>query len=316
MKKNWNIIGNRKKFLIGSAVVLLIGLLFNIVFGTALDISFKGGSRIVYSYEGELVRDTVEDFVSSTLGKDATVVLSTSTNIKQIEVSLADALTLDQTTDLEEKLVKQFADNKIKQTNSNTIPPAMGKWFFVKCGVALLLAAALLLVYVAFRFRKIGGFSAAACALLTLLHDMLIAYFAFVIFRIPLDANFVAVELTILGYSLNGTIVIFDRVRENRRLADKKVSTSEIVNISINQTFSRSINTTLTTFVAVAVIAVIALVVNLDSLISLTVPMMFGLLSGFYSSTFLACTFWAGWAEKREAVAKDKKASKKRKKKA
>ena len=316
MKKNWNIIGNRKKFLLGSVAVLLIGLVFNLIFGTALDISFQGGSRIVYSYEGDLNRDAVETFVSDTLGKKAAVTLSTSADVKQIEVSLADALTLDQTIDLETKLAKQFESNKVKQTNSNTIPPAMGKWFFVKCGVALLLAAALLLVYVAFRFRKIGGFSAAFCALLALLHDMLIAYFAFVIFRIPLDANFVAVELTILGYSLNSTIVIFDRVRENRRLADKKYSFSEIVNTSINQTMSRSINTTLTTFVAVAVIAVIAVIVNLDSLISLTVPMMFGLLAGFYSSTFLACTFWAGWAEKREAAAKDKKSKKRSKKRA
>ena len=103
-------------------------------------------------------------------------------------------------------------------------------------------------------------------------------------------------------------------MRENRRLADKKVPITEIVNASINQTLSRSINTTVTTFVAIAVIAVIALVTNLDSLISLTVPMMIGILAGFYSSTFLACSVWGAWAEKREAAAKDKKHAQKAKK--
>ena len=304
MKKNYNILGNRKIFLIIAAAVLLIGLLFNLIFGTKLDISFKGGTLLTYSYTGEIDADAVKDFASDTVGKDFSVNLSTSADMTIIKLTLADNLTLEESTKLQTALTEQFKANELTDKGSNTLPPTMGKMFFVKCLVAIALAAVLLLVYIAFRFRKIGGWSAAVVAILALIHDMLVSYFAFIIFRIPLDANFVAVELTILGYSLNGTIVIFDRIRENRRIMDKKATISEVVNTSINQTMTRSINTTITTFLAVSVIGVIALIVNLDSLISLALPMAIGILAGFYSSTFLSCSCWALWMEKRLAAGK------------
>ena len=88
----------------------------------------------------------------------------------------------------------------------------MGTKFFAKCLVAVALAAVLLVIYVALRFRKIGGMSAGVMAVIALVHDVLMVYFTFVIFRFPIDDNFIAVVLTILGYSLNDTIVIYDRV--------------------------------------------------------------------------------------------------------
>jgi preprotein translocase subunit SecF len=161
---------------------------------------------------------------------------------------------------------------------------------------------------VGFRFRRIGGISAAVMALLALLHDILIAYFTFVIFRIPLNDNFVAVVLTILGYSLNDTIVIYDRIRENRTKMDKKSSISDIVNLSLNQSLSRNIITSLCVFIAIGTVAVIAIVTSMESIISFAVPMTVGVIAGFYSSTFLCTPLWALWVEHSEKrAAKGKK---------
>ena len=177
----------------------------------------------------------------------------------------------------------------------------MSEQFFLKCLVAIVLASVFLLIYVAIRFRKIGGWSAGVMGLIALLHDVLVAYFVFVIFRIPLDDNFVAVVLSILGYSLNATIVIYDRVRENRRIMSSDATIGEVVNRSINQSMSRSVNTSLCVFVAIAVVTVLALANNLSSIVSFALPMMLGVLSGFYSSTFIAGPLWVLWKERKGA---------------
>lgn len=140
-------------------------------------------------------------------------------------------------------------------------------------------------------------------ALVALLNDILIAYFAFIIFRIPLNDNFVAVVLTILGYSLNDTIVIFDRIRENRQLMDSKTPIALLVNTSINQSLFRSFNTSLCTLAAIAVVAVMALVTGMDAIISFAIPMLFGILSGFYTSTFLCGPLWVTWIEHKQRKA-------------
>jgi preprotein translocase subunit SecF len=207
---------------------------------------------------------------------------------------------------------KALPDNKVEQFSSNTLQASMGKRFFAKCLVAVGLAAVLLLIYVGWRFRKIGGLSAGLFALLALVHDLLIVYFTFVIFRIPLNDNFVAVMLTILGYSLNDTIVIYDRIRENRRKLDPKTPVFDIVNLSLNQSFVRTRNTSITTGIAVATIAVVALVLRMDAIISFALPMLLGVLSGFYSSVCLSSPLWAGWVgfKEKRAAAKTGKAKK------
>jgi preprotein translocase subunit SecF len=209
---------------------------------------------------------------------------------------------------------------KFHQVESSTIEATMGREFFGKCIVAIVLASVLMMVYVAIRFRKIGGWSAGLIALLALINDVLIAYFVFVIIRIELDDNFVAVVLSVLSYSLNGTIVIYDHIRENRRLAPR-APLGDVVNLSINQSFRRTLNSSITTFTAVACITVVALLYGLESLLSFSVPMMFGIVSGFYTSTFLAAPLWvwmkdllaARAAAKAAAQAEAKKAKKHKK---
>ena len=189
--------------------------------------------------------------------------------------------------------------------SSNTLSASMGSKFFLRCIIALVIAAALLLLYVGFRFRKIGGFTAGATALLALLHDLLIVYFVFVIFRIQLNENLVAVMLTILGYSLNDTIVIFDRIRTNRRKMNAPLD--EVVNTSIHQCLRRNLITSLTTAVAIASVLGVAVVMHVDSIISFALPMLFGTISGCYSSLVISAPLWAKWMDRRDAKEKAKK---------
>lgn len=295
--KNFDFIKSRKICVIVSLCIFAVGILFNIIFGTKMDISFRGGTLIRYSYTGEVDESAFTAAVQDVLGKEATVTLENVDNTDVVSVSLPSEISLEQQQSLNERIEKDFEANKPVQVSANTLSAPMGRLFFVKCIVAIILAALLLLIYVGIRFRKIGGVSAGAFALLALAHDLLICYFVFVVFRIEIDDNFVAVMLTILGYSLNDTIVIFDRVRENRR-RHKNLPIGDVVNMSLNQSFARTTVTTIAVFMAVAVVVVVGLIMRIDSILSFAVPMLFGVVSGFYSSVFLAAPLWSLWREK------------------
>ncbi len=323
MKKEINFVGNAKKYLCVTLAVLVFGIVCNIIFGTQLDISFKGGTLLKYTYVGDLDEQSMSDFIGQQLGMEVEVQLSSNDLTKDtnlLTVTATEDISLEQSTALDEALTAQYPDQQLVLSNSNSLNPSMGRLFFIKCLVAILLASIFLVIYVALRFRKIGGWTAGVMAVLALLNDVLVAYFAFVVFQIPLNDNFVAVVLSILGYSLNDTIVIYDRIRENRRIMDSKCSIAEVVNRSINQSFTRTLNTSICTFIAIATVAVVGLIFNLDSIISFAVPMMFGVISGFYTSVFLCSPLWARWQQhildKNQANKAQKKGSSPKKQKA
>lgn len=303
--KTFDFIKNRKICLIIALAILAVGLIFNLIFGVELDIAFKGGTLLKYSYEGNLDNAAVADFVVSKIpGAEIDIAENGENGFSVITISLADELDAKTQTTFKDTLAKQFPDNKIAELSTNSLQPSNGRSFFLKCLAAIVLASAFLVLYVGLRFRRIGGFSAGVMALLALLHDILFAYFTFVVFGIPLNDNFVAVVLTILGYSLNDTIVIYDRIRENRKKMDKKASISEVVNLSLHQSLTRNIITTVCVFIAIATVTVIAMITSMEAIISFALPMTVGVLAGFYSSTFLCTPMWAWWIEKKAAKAK------------
>lgn len=300
MKQSFDFIKSRKTCVIISLCIFAVGILFNIIFGTRMSITFRGGTLIQYSFTGDVDMDTLQATAQEILGSDATAEIENYNDNDVVSVTLPSEISLETQQNLNERLQKDFADNELTQVRSNSLAAPMGRQFFIKCLVAILLAAVFLLVYVGFRFRRIGGLSAGAFALLALAHDLLICYFVFVIFRIEIDDNFVAVMLTLLGYSLNDTIVIFDRIRENRR-RHKNTPISDVVNLSINQSFSRTLITAVAVFVAIATVVVVGLVMRIDSILSFALPMLFGVASGFYSSVFLSAPLWAQWQERKAA---------------
>ena len=211
--KNFDFVANLKKMLIISLCIMLVGVVCNVIFGTDMDISFKGGTQIRYSYESAPDMDALTKLAKDKLGAEATLNLDNVNNTDVVSIQLPGEVTTEQKQALDDQLAKDFKDNKLVLFSSNTLSATMGTKFLLRCLLALGLAAVLLIVYVGFRFRNIGGIKAGVAALIALVHDLLIVYFTFVIFGINLNDNFVAVMLTILGYSLNDTIVIFDRIR-------------------------------------------------------------------------------------------------------
>ena len=303
--KNYDFVANLKKALIISLAIMLIGVVFNVIFGTQMDISFKGGTLIRYSYEEAPDLDGMTKAAQKHLGKDASLSFDEVNNTDVVTIKLPGEVSTEQKDALDKDLDKNFKDSKLEVFSSNTLSATMGTKFLLRCLLALGLAAILLVIYVGFRFRKIGGVPAAVSALIALVHDLLIVYFTFVIFGIELNDNFVAVMLTILGYSLNDTIVIFDRIRTMRRRSDAPLAT--VVNDSLHHVLRRTIITTATTCLAILAVLVVALVMHVDSIISFALPMLLGSISGSYSSLFLSGPIWVRWME-----AKEKKAAKKK----
>ncbi len=290
-----------KPCLIVSAVIIAVGIILTVVLGPVLDISFGGGTRITYSYTGEINTDAVAAIAADTLGKKVTVDTTSGVtdNSQKLTVSLADkeSLGTELIDELGEVLAadEQFNANELTQEEVNSVSPSVGAVFFAKCLVAVVIAAILVVLYIAFRFRKIGGWLAGSAALLALLHDILIAFIVMIIFRLDIDSNFVAVVMTLLGYSLNSTIVVFDRIRENRRAFGSKQTLEETLNISNTQVLSRNIMTSLATFAAIFIVFVVCELNGITSLRSLTIPLCFGIISGAYSSICLAPAIWVKW---------------------
>ena len=291
--KKFDFVGNLKRFLILSLAIMLVGVVVNVIVGTKLDISFKGGTQIRYSYETAPDMDKLTEIAQAELGKDATLITDEVNNTSVVTIKLPGEVTTKQKQAMDDKIQKDFKDNKMELFSSNTLSASMGTKFLLRCMFALAVAAVLLLLYVGFRFRNIGGLSAGGAALIALVHDLLIVYFAFVIFGIELNDNFVAVMLTILGYSLNDTIVIFDRIRTLRRRSDAPLE--EVVNESLHHVLRRTIITTATTCVAILAVLIVALVMHVDSIISFALPMLLGSISGSYSSLFLSGPIWVRW---------------------
>ena len=300
-----------KPVLIGFAIFMAIGIIFTLIFGVTLDINFKGGTRITYSYKGELDYKSTEAVIEKTLGKDVSVSESSDykDNSKKLVITLVGADSIS--TDAQENLAKSLTDSYKGVTfelyDSNSVNPSIAGAFFAKSIAAVVLTGLLVVLYVGIRFRKIGGVSAAVTAFASLFLDIFVAFFICVIFRLQIDSNFMAVILTILGYSLNDTIVVYDRVRENKGM-NPNASTAELVNDSLNTVKVRTIITTITTLSAVAMIVVVAEFFGLTSLRSFAIPMAFGLISGCISSLFISAPLWVIW--KNKAATKSPKAVK------
>lgn len=302
-----------KKVLIVYAVIFLAGIVFIFVpdFGVKLDINFGGGTKISYSYTGDISDADIESTAKGVLDKSFTVSKSTSLagDTKTFEIALVgkNSVSAEKQEELTKSLTEKFADNEIALYNSNSVSPTVAGSFFVKSVVAVVITAILVVIYVGIRFRRIGGVSAAVTALCALVFDVLITFFTCVLFKLQLDSNYIAVVLTILGYSLNDTIVIYDRVRENKRLMpDAEIG--EVVNASINTTLKRNVITSLTTFVAVMTIVTVSELFGLSTLRTFAIPMAFGIVSGAVSSLFIAGPLWVIWRryKAKKAAAKKK----------
>lgn len=281
--------------LIGVLVVLIVGIIAQ---GINFAIEFKGGTMLTYSYTGSIDTNAVADTVKSVVDSNVNVRRGEGLDDggSQIIISFTsnEGLTADRQTELTSALQSAFAENNLEIYDSNDVNPSSGREFLLKCVVAVIFAALLVIIYIAFRFKNIGGWSAGICSVIALCHDIFVALTASIVCGFEFNSNTVAVILTILGYSINNTIVIYDRIRENRTLMPK-AKLRELINISNSQSLKRSIRTSITTISTMFIITVVSLVKGYDSLLTFSVPLMFGLLSGTYTSIFVAPVTWEWW---------------------
>ena len=302
-------IPNRKKFYGFSCALIAVVLVFCGVFGVHMDVEFKGGSMVTLAYQGEADLSALKSTISGELNQ-SNLTLQTGSDIsgsQTLTVTLpgSQTLTTEQLDNLLSTLNEQYPDNAFTQNEVSNVDATIGKEFLLKSVVALVAACVLIMLYVAYRFRRIGGFKAGATAVVALLHDLFVVFGVFVILRIPLNGNFIAAMLTILGYSINDTVVIYDRIRENSALYSKKqLSLPELVNLSINQSFSRSLMTTITTCCALGVVCAVSIVYRLDSIYTFAFPLLFGMISGVYSTICIATPLWVDWKQRKKAAPK------------
>lgn len=294
-------VGKKKIYFTISAVLIALSVIMTFT-GVDVDIEFRGGTIITYSYSGDVDTSAVKKQIEDTVGSSVNIQTGDlfDNDKKSLTISFVsnEGLTADRQNELTDILTETYADNEIEILDSNDVSPTSGREFFLKCLVAVIFSAILLIIYIALRFRKIGGMSAGVCAVLTLLHDIIIVYGIYILLGFSINSNFMAVILTILGYSINDTIVIYDRIRENRKLMPK-APLNELVNTSISQSMRRSLRTSITTIASMLTIVVVAIIFGVDSILSFAVPLIFGMAVGTYSSLFIASPLWVWWNERK-----------------
>lgn len=285
---------SRKKFALLSATLFVIGIIFCFINGVKLDTQFTGGVVLTYTVDGEVSTSDVKTAVSATTDRPVTVQISSDrqSNEKQIVITLAGngGISPEEQNEITDAL--SSFDATLSQTYA--VEPYIGAKALKNSGIAILLSVVFIIAYVWIRFSTIHGLSAGITGMIALLHDVIIVFFAFVVFKIPLNDSFVAVTLTIIGYSINDTIVVYDRIRENGKI-NPKISRIALVNESISQTFRRSINTSVTTGLCVLIILLASYMFNITSITEFALPMFFGLISGCYSSVCIASIVWCMW---------------------
>ncbi|MDP4118066.1 MAG: protein translocase subunit SecF [Bacillota bacterium] len=288
-----------------SLAIFVIGIASIFINGIKLDISFSGGAILKYTYENNIDAAAVETTVRNTLSREVNVQTTkdVATGVNKLSISLAgnQSLTPEQQEKLDTALKQEFKDNNLSLSESNMVEPFIGKRFLNRGILAIALSSVLIVLYVWFRFKKISsGPSAGVMALIALFHDCFVVFCAFVIFRLPINESFIAIILTILGFSVNDTIVIYDRIRENAPLK-QKLGVAAVVNKSITQSITRSINTTLATIASMLMLCIFAYAYGIQSIVIFSLPMIIGLISGSYSTICIAGPLWVMW-EKHKGI--------------
>lgn len=294
-KKTINFIGNWKKYvgISGAVVVICIaGLIFNASKGAILNYSldFIGGTSTSVSIPEnteitDAMKEDVVSIVKEATGLNGEVSSSDDKGVKKITVRTT-ALTEQQNADVSDKLAEKFSVQQ-DQVESETISASVSSEMKTDAVVATLIATICMLIYIWIRFRQL---STGVSAVLALLHDVIVVFTVYVVGSgfIQVGSTFIACMLTIVGYSINDTIVVFDRIRENRAKASSRTPLAEIINKSITETLSRSINTSITTFIMVFILALL----GVSSVRQFAIPLIVGIISGCYSSVCIASPLW------------------------
>ncbi len=285
-RDHMEIVEHRRLWLIIASVVLVLAVLSMAVFGFELDTDFAGGISLQYDLHTALDKaelDSVRSIADSVEGIKVTSVQKSGDDSSCVIIKSADA-TPEAVRGVQDALNKAYGtENPIEVLSESRISASVSNEIKRSAVIATAIAVVLMLAYITFRFE----FRSAIAAVLCLVHDIVIVVASYAVFDIPVSANLIAVMLTILGYSINATIILFDRVRENRKKLGR-TDFGTVIDISAGQTLMRSVNTTVTTLFTIGMIYIF----GVHSIKEFALPIIVGIVAGFYSSVFLSGTFW------------------------
>ncbi|MDP4525281.1 protein translocase subunit SecDF [Bacillus halotolerans] len=285
--QKWDFTSKRKYFFIFSSAITVAGIIILLVFKLNLGIDFASGARIEVQSDHKLTTEQVEkDFASLGMEPDTVVLSGEKSNIGVARfVGVPDKETIA-------KVKDYFKDKYGSEPNVSTVSPTVGKELARNALYAVAIASIGIIIYVSIRFE----YKMAIAAIVSLLYDAFFIVTFFSITRLEVDVTFIAAVLTIVGYSINDTIVTFDRVREHMKKRKPKTfaDLSHIVNLSLQQTFTRSINTVLT----VVIVVITLLIFGASSITNFSIALLVGLLTGVYSSLYIAAQIWLVWKGK------------------
>lgn len=291
-----------KTCLMVSAAIMVVALVMSLLgAGVNLGIDFAGGLSMQYAMGGEFDQADVKAALDAMNVGDYTLTVQGANHdevnirIKSVDEDGVQGVQ----NDLEAALMEKYP-NITRQGDVNYVGPVAGATLVRNCFVSVLLASALMLVYIAIRFDLNSGV-AAVCGLL---HDVVMMLAFMVLLRnfVQMNSSFIAAMLTIVGYSINNTIVIFDRIRENVR-KNPTMAKVEIVNNSVKECLGRTLTTTATTMVTIVALYVL----GVDSIKEFALPIIVGILSGVYSANMITGYIWAFLEDKKILVKKGKK---------
>ena len=290
--KNFKIFGGISALLVVTGLVALILLpfgknLFN------LSIDFAGGTEMEFNMHTEVTQDVqteVSGLFKDATGVDASSVTSSGDGNEDVLIR-STSITSEQRAAVIDKMLEKYSLADTDILNNNDVSASIGSDLQRSAVICSVLAIVLMMLYITFRFEMTSGMAAVCC----LMHDLLIMLSVYVWLQIPLDSNFIAAALTILGYSINASIIVFDRVRENLRTA-RREDFASVAERSVWQTMGRTINTTLTTLFTIGMVFIL----GVPSLKQFTLPLIVGIVCGAYSSVCITGALWFVMKKKQE----------------
>lgn len=270
-----------------SLLVIVGGITYGLLTGYKFDIDFKGGVTISADVNEEFNNTDIENIVMEITGINP-LVQKTSGGNNSVSISI-EPIESEKIDEIVEALKAKYTN--ITEPSTRNIQPAYGKELLNSAILAVSVAVVVILLYITIRFKTLG-ITAAITAIFALVHDVLFVVAIYGIIKFPINSTFVAVVLTIVGYSINDTIVLYDKIRENKKKVTRSKDVRDTINLSISQTLGRTIVTSLTTVVTVIVVYIFATINSQQVLREFSLPLIIGVLVGTYSSIFIASSSW------------------------
>jgi preprotein translocase subunit SecF len=282
-----DILGKRKIWYAISITILVIGLMFLAINGLNFGIDFQGGSLLEFKFDQEVTNEAVRNVLSDINIAEDSKVQQTETEGINGTLIRSKELSTQEIVEVEEALREEFPSTEMLRTQM--VGPTIGQELRTKALLALLIASIAIVLYISVRFE----FRFAIVSIITLMHDVFIVLGIFAILGREINTPFVAALLTIIGYSINDTIVIFDRIRENMKMMHK-TGFEKLANLAVVDTLPRSINTSLTTLITILAIYLF----GGASIKVFMLALFIGMFAGTYSSIFVASPLLVTWTNR------------------